>query len=105
MALSGPDLDLEVIVADNGSSCDIQGLAESMGARFTQTLTVGPSASRNAGMAVATGEYIAFLDDDDLWTSEHLRPHLAFLAQHPDFDAVVSQVTRTDMDCRPTSDP
>jgi glycosyltransferase involved in cell wall biosynthesis len=105
VALRGPDLDLEVIVADNGSSCDIESLAGSFDARFTQTAIVGPSASRNAGVAIATGEYIAFLDDDDLWTADHLRPHLAFLARHPEFDAVVSQVIRTDMECHPTSEP
>jgi glycosyltransferase involved in cell wall biosynthesis len=104
-ALRGDDLDLELIVADNGSVADIEAIARCYGAKFTVTLTPGPSAARNAGLAVATGEFVAFLDDDDLWTRKHIRSHLTFLSQHQDFAAVVSQVVRTDMEGNPTSEP
>jgi glycosyltransferase involved in cell wall biosynthesis len=37
----------------------------------------GPAAARNAGAAVAAGDWIAFLDDDDTWAPEKLRRQLA----------------------------
>ena len=95
-ALEGPDLDLEIIVADNGSSDDTAEVARALGARFVQTNVPGAAAARNAGLRAATGEFIGFLDDDDVWLPGHLRPHLSLLASSPDLDAVVGQVINTD---------
>jgi glycosyltransferase involved in cell wall biosynthesis len=95
-ALEGPDLDLEIIVADNGSSDDTSEVARALGARFVQTNVPGAAAARNAGLRAATGEFIGFLDDDDVWLPGHLRPHLSLLASSPDLDAVVGQVINTD---------
>jgi glycosyltransferase involved in cell wall biosynthesis len=95
-ALDGPDLDLDLIVADNGLGNDTEVAAREFGARLVPAPGQGASAARNAGLRAATGEFIAFLDDDDLWLSGHLRPHLELLAARPDLDAVVGQVINTD---------
>ncbi len=65
----------EVIVVDDGSA---DGTAHAL-ARFGKDLTIirqehaGVSAARNAGIRAARGEWIAFLDSDDLWLPGKLR--------------------------------
>jgi len=104
-ALAGDDLRIEIIVADNGSSDDSSIVAAEFGARFVTNDKPGASATRNAGFRVATGDYIVFLDDDDVFLPEHLRPHLAMLHARPDFGAVVGQVQLADMQLTPFMEP
>ncbi len=59
----------EIIVADDGSTDDTLAVLEKYGDRV-KVLTqqnAGPAAARNMGIKAATGDYIAFLDSDDLW--------------------------------------
>jgi glycosyltransferase involved in cell wall biosynthesis len=97
-ALDGPDLELEVLICDNACSPEVQEIAERRGARYLPVHEAGAAAARNTGMVAATGEYLAFLDDDDLWLPEHLRGHLAMLAARPELEAVVGQVVLTNLE-------
>ncbi len=59
----------EVIVVDDGSSDGTLEFIKALGNRvgLVQQRHRGPGAARNAGAAAATGDYLAFLDSDDLW--------------------------------------
>ena len=76
--------DLEVVVIDDGSSDDTQRvLSAAYGDRiryFFQT-NQGVSAARNKGIAEARGEWIAFLDSDDLWETDKLEWQFKALEQ------------------------
>ena len=60
---------LEVIVVDDGSTDDSANIAESFGppVRVIRQPNQGESAARNRGIEAAAGEWVAFLDADDLW--------------------------------------
>jgi glycosyltransferase involved in cell wall biosynthesis len=59
----------EVIVIDDGSDLPVQPPPKWDGPplRIVRTVNKGPAAARNLGIEFATGEFVAFLDADDLW--------------------------------------
>jgi hypothetical protein len=59
----------EVIVVDDGSDDGTQQYLTEFGdrLRWISQSNRGPGAARNAGVALAQGQYLAFLDSDDLW--------------------------------------
>lgn len=74
-ALSQTDPDLEVIVVDDGSTDRtaeaVERIPDPRVSVLSQT-NQGQAAARNAGTAVASGEYVGFLDSDDLWLPDYL---------------------------------
>jgi glycosyltransferase involved in cell wall biosynthesis len=104
-ALEGPDLTLEILVGDNGSAPETPAIAAEFGAIYLKATTHGPSAARNVGLRSATGEYIAFLDDDDAWLPGHVRPHIAYLESNPALDVVIGQAVSTDPNLVPIGSP
>lgn len=76
--------DSEVIVVDDGSTEGTLEMLQSMGDRiraFSQ-LQQGPGAARNRGAAEAAGDYLAFLDSDDLWFPWTLSIYRSAIARH-----------------------
>ena len=77
--------DFEVIVVDDGSTDDTRKRLKVFGDRIrvVHQENAGVSAARNAGMALASGEWLGFLDSDDLWRPEKLERQMADLALYP----------------------
>lgn len=105
-ALEADDLAFEILVADNGSSPRTRHVAEDLDAVYLPVSEgVGPSVARNLAMACASGDYIAFLDDDDAWLPTQLRAHLDHLDANPQHEAVLGQVVTADHKMKPLSEP
>ncbi|MCA9080728.1 MAG: glycosyltransferase family 2 protein [Planctomycetaceae bacterium] len=91
-------IDLEVIVVDDGSRDHSFEILQEL-ARHDARLRIfrqensGVSAARNRALAAARGDYIAFLDSDDVWFPWKLNLQLHLLQQRPDVGMVW-----TDMD-------
>lgn len=99
--------DYEVIVVDDGSSDDgpkkILALAKTHPEkvrllRHEDRGNHGIAATRNLGIKNARGEFIAFLDQDDLWVSEKLQKQVAMLRCHPEAGLVYSKISFVDQD-------
>ena len=103
-ALEGDDLAFEILVGDNGNGPGSKAVAEEFGAIHLPVSRNGAGAARNAGLNAATGDFIAFLDDDDVWTKDAVRGQLAVLEADPKLEACFAQIVCTDQDLRPTSD-
>ncbi len=74
------DKDFEVIVVDDGSSDSTAQVAESFGVKVLRQSNAGPGAARNLRARHATGEYLVFLDSDDLWFPWTLSVYRAAIA-------------------------
>jgi teichuronic acid biosynthesis glycosyltransferase TuaG len=86
--LSQSFIELEVIVCDDGSSDDTADLVDSIRQRDPRVIFSpaeknfgGPAVPRNRGIALSRGEWIAFLDSDDLWMQHKLELQLKVAAE------------------------
>jgi glycosyltransferase involved in cell wall biosynthesis len=70
----------EVIVSDDGSTDATVAIASAAADRVTQGNGGGPGGARNAGMRVARGEFLQFLDADDLLAPDKLARQVAVLS-------------------------
>jgi glycosyltransferase involved in cell wall biosynthesis len=80
--------DWELIVADDGSDTETRAYLRTLETDSRVTLlwlahTGSPAIVRNAALRVARGEYVAFLDSDDLWAPEKLSRQVALLRSRP----------------------
>ena len=76
--------DIEIIVVDDGSTDATNELLSTYGDQVTSIFqeNKGVSAARNVGISIARGDYIAFLDSDDMWLTEKLSCQHDFFQSH-----------------------
>lgn len=89
---------IEVIVIDDGSSDDLEGQIREFKKRirFFRRPHEGLSKTRNFGLKMAKGKYVAFLDVDDLWKPEKLSAQVNLMEKNPGIGMVYCAVDLID---------
>ena len=86
---------LEILVIDDGSTDASVRVAQGFDlVRVLRQSNRGPAAARNLGLANSSGEVLAFLDADDLWTPGSLTSRVEQLVTHSDTGVVFGNFTR-----------
>lgn len=85
--------DMEVILVDDGSPDRCPQMCDDWANKDARIQVIhkmngGLSDARNAGIDVATGEYITFVDSDDYIAPDTYQPLLQQLTEHPEYDFV-----------------
>ena len=90
--------DYEVIVADDGSTDETRELVMQWEGkvRYLHQSNHGVSAARNLAVSKASGEFLAYLDADDMYYPHRLEMQVAFLDAHAEYGLVHSDVTIVD---------
>jgi glycosyltransferase involved in cell wall biosynthesis len=84
---------MEVIVVDDGSTDNSAAVARGFsGITYCFQENAGLSSALNRGIGMANGDYLAFLDADDLWTAGKLDQQMNCLRHDPSLDMVFSHV-------------
>jgi glycosyltransferase involved in cell wall biosynthesis len=102
--------DWELIVADDGSDVETRTYLQTLEADSRVKLvwlthTGVPAAVRNAALGEARGEYVAFLDSDDLWAPDKLSRQVASLRSRPTCGWCYTAVSHIDGPGRPMAEP
>jgi glycosyltransferase involved in cell wall biosynthesis len=93
----------EIIVVDDGSTdktYDVIKKNYSKKIKYIYQENKGPSAARNAGIEAAKGEFLAFLDADDIWSSRKLEEQYKTYEQYPKLGVVFTGYTHIDLNKR-----
>lgn len=83
--LDRSDSCFELLVIDDGSSDETEKTVRSFGkdVKYHHQPHRGVSAARNQGLRLSSGNFIAFLDSDDLWVPDKIRTQMSFMEAYP----------------------
>ena len=94
--------DFEIICVDDGSTDQTRAILDQYArdygdrVRIVEQANRGPAAARNNGARQSSGEYLAFLDADDLWTAQMLERTVAVLDAGPALSLVYCNAALAD---------
>ena len=83
--------DWELIIVDDGSTdrtAEIAAGFQDPRVRLIRKENGGEASARNRALEEMEGEYLAFLDSDDLFLPDHLEKTVHYLEEHPERDAI-----------------
>ena len=84
---------IEIIIVDDGSTDKSAEIASSFsGVRCVYQENRGNANARNRGIELAKGEFIAFIDQDDLWVPHKVSVHIKYLLEHIDIVFTVAHI-------------
>jgi len=86
----------EIIVVDDGSTDATAAIAETFRARVIRGRHAGRAAARNAGIAMATHDWIALLDADDIWDPNKLEAQWSLHLEQKTLDIIATDYDRID---------
>lgn len=83
---------IELIAVDDGSQDRSPAILQAHpGIRLLRQPNIGPSAARNRAISCAQGEFVSFVDADDVIPPEKLSVQVGFLLEHPDVSATLGR--------------
>src|SRR5690349_11336244 len=90
---------IEILVADDGSTDGTEVEMRRFGdaVRYLVQRNQGPAAARNLGIGTAQGEYVAFLDADDLWEPTKIAKQVAVMERDARVGVVYCGIHRVDL--------
>ena len=81
-----------IVVSDGGTDDSGSAVASAPDIIFIQQPNLGARIASNTGIARATGDWVCFLDDDDLWHADKLQATVNYLESHPEAQAINNPV-------------